>query len=303
MSLSTPVAFLIFNRPELTKVVFEAIRQAQPQKLLVVADGPRFPEEVQKCQKTREIINQVDWECEVLTNFSDINLGCEQRVISGIDWVFAEVEEAIILEDDCLPSQSFFQFCQTLLEHYRHDERVMHISGNQFNSRLNKTDYSYSFSKYGGTWGWASWRRAWQHFDRDMKSWSEFKTKQMMKSICSSLQEELYWTNIFDRVFNNEITTCWDYQWLYTRWIQNDLSIVPKTNLVSNIGFGADATHTFSSSPLAKLPTTDIWDIKHPLFMVRDTQADNYTFACYYGGQSKKTYHLLKSKFKKVLNL
>lgn len=301
MSLATPVAFLIFNRPELTKIVFAAIRQAKPCKLLVVADGARFPEEVEKCQKTRDIINQVDWECEVLTNFSEINLGCKQRISSGLSWVFSEVEEAIILEDDCLPSPSFFQFCQTLLEYYRHDSRVMHISGNQFNSSQDKTS-SYYFSKYGGIWGWASWRRAWQYFDLDMKSWPEFKANQIMKSICSNPHEELYWTNIFDRAFKDEINT-WDYQWLYTRWIQNDLSIMPKTNLVSNIGFGFDATHTSSSSPLAKLPATDIWDIKHPLFMVRDTNTDNYTFEHYYRNDAPKNYDILKSKIKKMLSL
>lgn len=303
MSLPTPVAFIIFNRPEVTKTVFAAIRKAQPQKLLVIADGARFPEEAEKCQKTREIIDQVDWECEVLTNFSETNLGCKQRVSSGIDWVFAEVEEAIILEDDCLPSPSFFQFCQALLEYYRHDTRVMHISGNQFRNAQSKNDYSYYFSKYGATWGWASWRRAWQHFDRDIKTWSEFKQTQMMQSICSNLQEELYWTNIFDRVFNNEINTAWDYQWLYARWTQNDLSIVPTTNLVSNIGFGVDATHTFSSSRLAKLPTTDIWDIKHPSFMVRDVNADNYTFENYYGGKPTNSYNALKAKLKKIFAL
>ncbi len=300
MSLSTPVAFLIFNRPELTKIVFAAIRQAKPQKLLVIADGARFPEEAEKCQKAREVITQIDWECELLTNFSDINLGCEQRVISGIDWVFSQVEEAIILEDDCLPSLSFFNFCQTLLKYYRYDPRVMHIGGSQFNSSQDKTSNSYYFSKYGGTWGWASWRRAWQYFDRDMKSWPEFKANQVIKSVCNSLHEQLYWTNIFERVFKDEITTCWDYQWLYARWIQNDLSIVPKTNLVSNIGFGFDATHTFSLSPLANLPTTDIWNIEHPLFMVRDINADNYTFEHYYGSKPKNSYNRLKSKIKRV---
>ncbi|MEN2383889.1 MAG: hypothetical protein KA716_33360 [Gloeotrichia echinulata DEX184] len=154
MPLSTPIGFFIFNRPDLTAQVFEAIRQTKPHKLLVVADGPRFPEEEEKCLKTREVIKSVDWDCEVLTNFSEINLGCKYRVYSGLDWVFSQVEEAIILEDDCLPTPSFFYFCQTLLQRYRDDERVMHISGNNFQFGQSRTPYSYYFSKYNHIWGW-----------------------------------------------------------------------------------------------------------------------------------------------------
>jgi len=146
MSLSTPVALLIFNRPDLTRIVFDAIAQVKPRQLFIVADGPRCPEEVIKCQQAREAVKKVEWECEVFTNFSDENLGCKHRISTGLDWVFSKVEEAIILEDDCLPTQSFFYFCQTLLEHYRHDTRVMHISGNNFQGGRKRTDYSYFLS-------------------------------------------------------------------------------------------------------------------------------------------------------------
>ena len=163
MMLSTPVALFIYNRPDLTQTVFEAIARAKPKRLLVVADGPRFSEETEKCNQARDVIDGVNWECEVLTNFSDKNLGCGRRVASGIEWVFSEVEEAIFLEDDTLPAASFFPYCQALLEHYRHDERIMTINGNNFQSGQSRTDYSYHFSKYCACWGWASWRRAWIH--------------------------------------------------------------------------------------------------------------------------------------------
>lgn len=299
MSLSTPVAFLIFNRPELTKIVFAAIRQAKPYKLLVVADGARFPEEAEKCQETRDIINQVDWNCEVLTNFSKTNLGCKKRISSGLSWVFSEVEEAIILEDDCLPSPSFFQFCQTLLEYYRHDSRIMHISGSNFQDSQNRNDFSYYLSKYAHIWGWASWRRAWKHYDITMKTWPHYKKSNMLGSICESAYEQKYWTDKFDNVFNNSIDT-WDYQWLYTCWHQNGLSILPRSNLVSNIGFGADATHTKDKKTLTQSPNLDIWDIKHPLFIVRDINADNYTFDRYYKNNQMKNYHKWLAKLKNV---
>lgn len=299
MSLSTPVAFLIFNRPELTKIVFAAIRQAKPQKLLVVADGARFPEEAEKCQETRDIINQVDWECEVLTNFSEINLGCKKRISSGLNWVFSEVEEAIILEDDCLPSPSFFQFCQILLEYYRHDSRIMHISGSNFQDNQNRNDFSYYLSKYAHIWGWASWRRAWKHYDITMKTWPHYKKSSKLGSICNSVYEQKYWTDRFDNVFNNAIDT-WDYQWLYTCWYQSSLSILPNSNLVSNIGFGADATHTKNKKVLSQLPNADIWNIKHPLFIVRNINADNYTFDRYYGDNPMKNYHRWLARLKNV---
>lgn len=297
MSLSTPVAFLIFNRPELTKTVFEAIRQAQPQKLLVIADGPRFPEEAEKCQKTREIINQVDWQCEVLTNFSENNLGCKQRISSGLNWVFSEVEEAIILEDDCLPAPSFFEFCQNLLERYRDDERIMHISGNNFQDSQSRNTFSYYLSKYTHVWGWASWRRAWKHYDVTLKTWPEYKKSSIIASICESVYEQKYWTDIFENVFNNAIDT-WDYQWLYTCWFQSGLSVLPNSNLVSNIGFGSDATHTKSKTFLSQLPTTDIWEVNHPPFILRDKIADDYTFDYHYGGKNIKTINKFISKAK-----
>lgn len=278
MSISTPVAFLIFNRPDLTEIVFEAIRQAKPKKLLVVADGPRFPEEVENCQKARSVIERVDWDCEVLTNFSEKNLGCGRRVSSGLDWVFSEVEEAIVLEDDCLPAPSFFYFCQTLLEYYRHDERIMLISGDNFQDGQSRTDYSYYFSKYNDIWGWASWRRAWNYYDFEMKTWPEYKRANLLESVRDSPDEQEYWTNIFDSVFAGNIDT-WDYQWTYACFAQMGLAVLPNSNLISNLGCRSDATHTkFEANTLARLPITDIWEIKHPPCVVRNREADAYAF-------------------------
>lgn len=286
MSISTPVTFFIFNRPDLTKIVFQAIAQAKPKKLLVVADGPRFPEEVEKCEETRAVIERVDWNCEVITNFSDKNLGCSKRVSSGIDWVFSQFEEAIFLEDDILPTQSFFYFCQLLLARYRDDERIMHISGdNSLNQKRNS--YSYFFSKYVDVWGWASWRRAWQHYDYNMKTWPEFKRAGLLKLVCDESYELNYWTSIFDKMYEDPLLiNTWDFQWLYACWFQNGLAIEPNTNLTSNLGFDrADATHTSAKTPFSKLPTTDIWDVSHPPFVVQDRQADNNTFDCFFGGK------------------
>lgn len=276
MSLSTPIAFLIFNRPDLTEIVFKAIAQAKPKQLLIVADGPRSPEEAEKCKKTREIVSQVDWDCQILTNFSDTNLGCKKRISTGLDWVFSTVEEAIILEDDCLPDPSFFSFCQNLLEHYRFDTRVMHISGNNFQGGKSRTDSSYYFSKYSHIWGWASWRRAWQHFDQNLQGWAEFKHQNLLNQICENPQEIQYWTKVFDQTAAGNIDN-WDSQWLFACWAQSGLSILPDVNLVTNLGFRSDATHTIKNSPLSNLPTAEILHIHHPKFVIRNQIADAYT--------------------------
>ena len=278
MSIETPVVFIIFNRPDLTQVVFEAIRQAQPAQLFVIADSARSTGEVEKCRQAREIINQVDWKCEVLTNFSEVNLGCRKRISSGLDWVFSIVDEAIILEDDCLPAPSFFAFCQELLDRYRFDRRIAVISGNNFQNGHGRTTSSYYFSKYNHCWGWATWRRAWQYWQDDPAIWLEFRDRNLMSNVCEHELERKYWTKIFNRVFFDRQPDSWAYIWMFSCWSQSGLTILPNQNLVSNIGFRDDATNTSRHHPLANLPTGDICNIKHPPFVVRHHEADLYTF-------------------------
>lgn len=305
MSLSTPVGFLIFNRPDLTEIVFEAIAKAKPKKLFVIADGPRFPEEAEKCEKARAVIERVDWDCKVLTNFSEKNLGCGRREASGFDWVFSEVEEAIFLEDDTLPAPSFFNFCQSLLERYRHDERIMHINGDNSLSQ-NRNSYSYYFSKYMHGWGWASWRRAWQHYDYSMKTWPKFKQAGLLELVCESQYEQKYWTNIFDQMYDDpQIIDTWDYQWIYACWSQNGVAIAPNTNLISNLGIGhPDAAHAFADKdPRAGLPTSDIWNPIYSPFVVRDRDADAYTFDYIYGGKNMRQSDTVLAKVRQRLSL
>jgi hypothetical protein len=278
--LKTPVAFLVFNRPDMTIRVFEEIRRARPPKLLVVADGPRADRagETEKCKAVRAIIDTVDWSCEVLKNYSDVNLGCKIRVSSGLDWVFEQVEEAIILEDDCLPHLTFFRFSEELLERYRDDERVMHISGDNFQFGRKRGYASYYFAWYPHSWGWASWRRAWQYFDVGMKAWPVICRDGWLDRLSLKASETDYWRRIFQLTYDGKINT-WDFQWAFACWIQNGLSIIPNLNLVSNIGFGPAATNTLGSSESALLPTEAIaFPLKHPMFMLRDIEADKYTF-------------------------
>jgi hypothetical protein len=277
--LSTPVAFLIFNRPDTTARVFEAIRQAEPPKLLVVADGPRadHPEDVERCAAARAIIERVDWDCEVLKNFAETNMGCKQRVSSGLDWVFETVEEAIVLEDDCLPHPSFFRFCEELLERYRDDERIMAISGDNFQFGRQRTEYSYYFSRYPHCWGWATWRRAWRHYDGKMELWPLIRDGNWLEDILEDRQSIAYWANIFDKTCNGGIDS-WAYAWTFSCWIQSGLTILPNVNLVSNIGFGPDATHTAGRGRSSILAVDSVsFPLLHPPFVIRDACSDRFT--------------------------
>lgn len=284
MSCETPIVFLIFRRPDLTSQVFEVIRQAQPAKLLVVADGPRDESEAVLCRQTRAVTEQIDWDCEVLYNYADENLGCRKRVSSGLDWAFEQVEEAIVLEDDCLPHPSFFAYCQNLLEHYRNDERIWCISGNNFQDGQWRGDGSYYFSNYNHIWGWASWRRAWQHYDHDLAHWPVFRDRRCLEEILDSNLEMQYWQSIFDRLYSLGEPNTWDYAWTLTCWMNRGLTALPNVNLVSNIGCRSDGTHITGESKLANIPTEDIGELQHPAFFVRNREADMYTFDQVFGG-------------------
>lgn len=278
-TLTTPVAFIIFNRPDTTALVFAEIAKARPPKLLVVGDGPRTHKagEADRVAATRAIINQVDWPCEVLTHYSETNLGCKKRVSSGIDWVFEQVEEAIILEDDCLPDSSFFRFCQEMLGRYRSDARIGMISGDNFQIGRKPGTESYYFSKYTHIWGWASWRDRWQTYDVNMGLWPKVRDEGRLEDLVLEKSEVSYWHAIFERVHRGEIDT-WDYQWCFTNWVMGRLNILPSVNLISNVGFGADATHTTSSSPLANLVTRPIsFPLVHPEIRTRNREADRYS--------------------------
>jgi hypothetical protein len=277
--MKAPIAFFIFNRPKQTKKVFETIREAQPHKLFIVSDGPRkgISQDADKCWQTREIVSKVDWNCEVLTHFSNINMGCKHRVSSGIDWVFEQVEEAIIVEDDCLPHPSFFPYCDELLKKYKNDTRITSISGHNSHLKSKRTNNSYYFSRYHYVWGWATWRRAWKNYDLEMQLWETIRDGNWLTDVLGNASAVQQWQSIFQITYDGNIDT-WDYQWQFACWIQSGLAILPNINLVSNIGFGADATHTkIPNSKLANLPTAAMpFPLQHPDFVIRNAQADKY---------------------------
>lgn len=270
------VLFVIFNRPDTTQRVFEQIRQARPPRLYIAADGPRLhkPGEDELCEETRRIIERVDWPCVVNTRFRDENLGCRNGVSTAINWFFENEEEGIILEDDCLPAQSFFRFCDELLEKYRDDKRIWHITGCNLQLGEKWGDASYYFSNRIHVWGWASWRRVWNEYDLYLARYNEVQVKQQMLNIYADEFVAEAWLRIFRDARSGTVNS-WAYSLDFCNFFNNGLVIIPNQNLISNIGFTGAATNTLDQeSPYANTPLQELDEISHPVFFVPQKVAD-----------------------------
>jgi len=277
--LHSPVLFMVFNRPDTTKRVFDAIREAKPSRLFISADGPREsrPEDAKLCQETRDIANNIDWACEVHINYHDKNHGCKVAISSAIDWFFESVDEGIILEDDCLPSQSFFLFCQEVLAKYRDYNQVMQINGNFYLHGLTDITDSYYFSKLSGCWGWATWKRAWNHFDPTMKGYENQKSN--VSKYYKNSEISNWMTSYLDEA---NLPTCgiWSTQWAYAIIRNNGLCVTPTVNLVNNIGFENNPTSGIHKDFLLynKFPLENIDEIIHPCEIMCNYQNDLLQF-------------------------
>lgn len=274
---NTPILFLIFNRPVTTRKVFDEIRKVKPTRLYIAADGPResVVGERQKCDEARAVTEKIDWPCKVMRLYRNKNLGCKKAVSGAIGWFFKNVEEGIILEDDCLPDQSFFRYCEELLIRYRHDDGVGIINGNNF-SQKKHLNYSYYFSFYLQMWGWATWRRTWNNYDLEMKKWPQLNKENWLGGLFSKWTQSVYWWSIFDSTYRGKVDT-WDYQWVFSSWVRNYLNITPRVNLVKNIGFGRDAAHLRKTRKkyIAKRYKM-AFPMAHPLEIERNVSADKF---------------------------
>jgi hypothetical protein len=277
---NTPILFLIFNRPIITKIVFERLREIKPRYLYIAADGPRedHNNEFLICKQTRDIVlNGIDWDCQVKTLFREKNLGCGRAVSEAITWFFQNIEEGIIVEDDCLPSISFFNFCSNLLEKFRFNENIYIISGNNFQKKQ-RSSSSYYFSAYGHIWGWATWRRAWNKYNLSLKGISNERFKECLNLYFHTKREIEYWYERFITMKYNPIDT-WDYQWLFILWMNGGINILPNLNLVKNIGFNEEATHTKGKTEkMLDMESFEIGKIMHPELIAINKKADLYTF-------------------------
>lgn len=273
--LDVPVLLIVYRRPDLAARVLDAIAGARPRRLFVAADGPASDEERPACDAARAAATRVTWPCEVLTDFSERNVGCRARVMSALDWMFEHADRGIVLEDDCVPAPGFFSFCDTLLDRYRDDTRVVHISGETY-SAGGRVDDSYYFSKYALTWGWATWRRAWRLCDRELATWPALRGRPEAAVLFDTPDESRYWTRTFQQCHERVITD-WDYAWWYT-CMTHGLSIHPAVNLISNVGTGAGSSHTHAEARCHRSVGTLATPLRHPAWVLRNRAADLDTF-------------------------
>lgn len=289
----TPVLLVAWRRPNTLRQVINAIRPVAPKRLFVACDGPNpnRPGEAEKVAATRFVIeNEIDWPCQVERFYSDVNQGCRLGVSGAITWFFEQVEEGIILEDDCVPHPFFFTYCTTLLERYRNDMRVWCISGNNFQNGKWHGDASYYFSRYSHCWGWASWRSRWQHYDSNLNGWPALRDSPLLSTIFEDSIERSYWSGIWQRLLDVGQPDSWAYRWTFSCLVNSGLTALPIRNLVRNVGFGEDSTHTTGPSPNTDIDERgiDLDLTKSPRFLVRDSKADLHTFNVLFSGTELK---------------
>lgn len=304
--MKTPVLLIGYRRPETTKKVLDAISKAKPQKLYVSLNIPQLnatPSEIESCKLVESLFSNITWDCEVIYNKWQEHRSAGTSISGAISWIFEHEEKAVILEDDCVPDLSFFPFCDELLEKYKDDERIMIISGTNINKVWDTGGYSYYFSTLGGIHGWASWRRAWQKMDLDIALWQKPRTKQLLRGKLGAWHY-YFISKIYDKLMNNskDVYT-WDYQFGFARLVNSGLAIVPCTNLVTNVGYGADATHTKDkNAKTANLKTTPLkFPLVHPPVIIGDNEYDKLVVSVLFPKSIKILLSCLKHELKRYL--
>lgn len=278
--LDTAVALILFNRADTTERVMQRIAEARPKQLFLIADGPRIdrPGEAEACDRTRAAAEAlIDWDCEVHRNYAEQNLGCGERPASGISWVFEHVEQAIILEDDCVPHPTFFRFCDELLNKYKDDTRVAQVSGNFHHYNLPGGDASYFFSRHiHCAGGWATWRRVWETYDITAAQWANLRDTPWLEYHLVEPEAVRIWRRLLDAAFEAKgLDDYWDYQWAFNCFLHNGLSIVPNVGLLTNVGFRPDGTHTLHDSKWGNLPMEAMaFPLDHPAHVTPDAASD-----------------------------
>jgi hypothetical protein len=292
MTLNTPVLLITFQRLAETQKVFAAIQAARPTRLYIASDGPRTGRvgEAEKVEAVRQFLqSSVDWPCDLHTLFRNANVGCKKGVSGAIDWFFKNEDQGIILEDDCLPHPDFFKFCAEMLNRNRDDTRVLAVNGCNFQNGQARGDGDYYFSRFMHVWGWATWRRAWAANDVDIKFWPDWKSSTSWQNFFGADQvQRRYWDRVFDRMHAQKIDT-WDHAWVASLWHADGIVVTPNVNMVSNIGFGGDATHTVKQDSLmADRPVFPLPGMAAPSTQEVDAAADAFTFDNSFGGRDKR---------------
>ncbi len=311
----TPVALIFFNRPDTFEKVFEKVRIARPKTLFLIQDGPRSEKDIEPIMQCRAIAESIDWDCEVIKDYSDVNLGCGVRPQSGITNAFKQVERLIILEDDCIPEETFFKYCEEMLERYADDQRICYISGLNHFETWNCCEGDYFFAKTGAIAAWATWKRAWStYYDYYVADIANEHLLSLVKKQISNKTvaqtRAAAWVRSNNSLKNGEKLSHWDVQWGFVKYSQNMLVIVPKYNQIHNIGVGASSTHAQSLKDSSKngyvkyknfvfIPTHKLeFPLNHPTHCICDVDYDNLVYKCSSGNPVRRT---LAKIVKKIL--
>lgn len=307
--MDVPVLYIIFNRLDTVQQSFEAIRNAKPQKLYIAADGPRRDKEgeAKRCQEVRDwVLAHVDWECELHQRFQAENMGCGHHPAKAITWLFENEEQGIILEDDCVASPSFFPFVEEMLEHYRDDKTVSIVCGSNFDKehQCQADGADYFFSKISYTWGWATWKRNWDDYDYSMKEWNKVNKNRLLKWLFDDPEYREYWRYVFDTTLQSQPHDIWDYQFFFSCYRKRQMSIVPNVNLISNIGDGTEASHTFESNGRLGIAVGElVFPLSHPSNKVRNMAYDILLQErCYGRVKPVSTITMMKRKIKQMIH-
>jgi len=278
MVCTTPVVIFIYKRSQNLEKMINGIREARPKELYIVADGSKNTGEEEQVKKTRaDLESLISWPCQVRKSYSTKNLGLKRRFSTGIDWVFKHTDRAIFVEDDCVPESSFFIFCDQLLKKYKDEERIVSISGNNFQQSNKNYKESYYFSRYPHVWGWATWKRVWDQYDSTISDWPKLKHSGWLSELYPKrFFTQKFWTYIFDRLYSGKINT-WDYQLTYLSMKLHGLNIIPGVNLVKNVGYGADATNLKKKNKTIDVTTKAMkFPLIHPSKLTYSDQEDKY---------------------------
>lgn len=302
-TVEAPVLLIVFNRPDTTRIVFEAIRKARVKKLYIAADAPRSGniEDEKNCTLVKEIVKQVDWDCETHYRFADVNQGCGPGPYNSISWAFENEDRLIILEDDCVPSQPFFSYCNELLERYKNDTRIWIISGNQYNEEAVKTHHSYFFSRYGHSWGWATWKRCWVAMDMSMSKYPLIIEQDLYKATFRTKKEAGFFRKKLDRIYHDETLKAhiWDFQFGFAITSNGGLCIVPKKNLVTNIGYLG--THSETKNQFHDRPVDENFKIvSHPDFILCDVNYDAWHFKHHWNRKTSIFKRVIRKMYKTI---
>jgi len=297
---NTPIAIFIFNRPQCTEQLVKALSLVKPTRLFVIADGPRNNFEIELCEQTRAVIENIDWPCTIIKRYATSNIGCRESIPNGLKYVFDQVDTCIILEDDCIPQPSFFPYCEELLYRYKYDERVMTIGGHRSDGPNELDTESYYFSKYPSIWGWATWKEKWAKYDLNMSQWADLKDSNWLDDVLNTTKAVAYWSRMFDYMKNGLDT--WDYALTYSCWLHKGVSIRSRVNMISNIGFGQNATHTHQTD-MADIYANSI-DIKfplnHPISLSIDKDIDDRIEWVSFSGMDERMLEIARSRINKL---